>query len=120
MRGAGLRRSPRNTVGRRHVDGIKILPAALVEDAGQIDDRVRAQRRPRRTDSSFRTLAWTGTDLANTATRAQETGELRPPRRNTDAVALLREPLDDMAPENPVPPKIVTIRKSAPLARPRR
>ena len=82
------------------MDGIEILPAALVENAGQIDDGVHA------CDGAPHGLLVPHVgldryDLADIAARAQETGELRPPRRNANAVALLRQQLDDVAPEKP-------------------
>ena len=100
MRGARVCRSTRDAIGRRHVDGVEVLPAALVEDAGQIDDRVRACDGA--SDRLFVThVGLDRHDLADIAAWAQESGKFRPPRRNADAVALLREPLDDMAPEKP-------------------
>ena len=100
MGGAGIRRRARDAVGRCHVDGVEGLPAALVEDAGEIDHRIRAGDGA----ADRRLVAHVGldrNDLADIAARPQESGELRPPGRDADAVALMREPLNDMAPEEP-------------------
>ena len=123
MPDAGLRCSPGDAVGRRHVDRVKVLPAALVEDAGQIDDGVCAGN-----GASDRLLVphvgLDRHDLADTAARAQESGKLRPARRNADAVALLREPLDDVTPEKPGPTEdcddsqVGPVRSPVPLTRP--
>ena len=123
MPDASLRRGPRDAVGRCHVDGVEVLPAALVEDAGQVDDGVRAgDGTPDRV-----LVPHVGLDrhnLADTAARAQESGELRSARRNADAVALLREPLDNVAPEKPGPTKdcddlqVGLARSALPLTRP--
>ena len=40
VRGAGIRRCPGDAIGRCDVDGVEVLPAALVKDAGEIDDGV--------------------------------------------------------------------------------
>ena len=95
---AGLRRGARDAVGRCHVDGVEGLAAAFVEDAGEIDDRVGACD-----GAADRGLVphvgQHRNDLADIAAGAQETGKLRPPGRDPNAAALLRQPLDDVAPE---------------------
>ena len=100
VRGAGLRCRAGDALCRRDVDGVEGLPAALVEDAGEIDDRVSAG------DSAAHgvVVADIGLhrcDRAHIAAGAEESGKLRPSRRDADAPALPRETLDDVAPEKP-------------------
>ncbi len=92
---------------RLDMDGVEALPAALIEDAGQVDGRVGAlERLPDLvavTDIAAHQL-----DLSDTSHGRQEIGARRPAHRHADAIAGLGQRAHDIAAQKPEPPKTVT------------
>ena len=88
----------RHLLGAERLHGVEALPAALVQDADQVDDDVGvAHRRFDRTGVPH--VGLHRMDLADPAERLQVSGEVRPAHRDADAVVALGQRPDQMAAE---------------------
>ncbi len=90
----------RHLLGAEGLHGVEALPAALEQDADQVDDDVgvahRGLDRPGVPDVGLHRV-----DLADPAERLQMAGEVGPAHRDADAVMALGQRPDQMAAEEP-------------------
>ena len=94
MRGGG----ERHLLGAEALHGVEALPAALEQDAGEVDHHVGVARR-RLDRRGVPHVSLHRVDLADPAERLQMAGEVGPAHRDADAVMALGQRADQMAAE---------------------
>ena len=88
----------RHLLGAERLHGVEALPAALEQDADQVDDDVGVAHR-RLDRAGVAHVGLHRMDLADPAERLQMAGEVRPAHRDADAVVALGQRPDQMAAE---------------------
>ena len=88
----------RHLLGAERLHGVEALPAALEQDADQVD-HARRRRAPRPRPSRIAQVGLHRMDLADPAERLQVAGEVGPAHRDADAVAALGQRAHHVAAE---------------------